>query len=194
MYAIPKGPATNKVLVKSRRSLPPRMDSFENNRGNMKNNRRENYPINDLNSPRHVYHNSSSGKKTYHHHHYPRESRVISPQHQEMISYIHGNWEGVMRQYESDAQLHQNIPISGKRLPRVAYYKHNDNLSRHSPNGEIGNRDSLGSKDLPPQQQSQQLQPQPQQQLQQQPPPPQPQPQPKHSSSSTRYPTMNLPK
>ncbi|XP_025016763.1 uncharacterized protein LOC107363257 isoform X2 [Tetranychus urticae] len=131
MYSLSKGPTTNKVLVKSRRSLPPRMDAFEN-RGNMKN-RRENYPINDISSTRHVYHNSSSGKKTYHHHHYPRESRIISPQHQEMISYIHGNWEGVMRQYESDAQLHSTIPVSSKRLPRVAYYKHSENISHHSP-------------------------------------------------------------
>lgn len=111
MYALNKGPYN--ILAKTRRGLPQKLDNLENQREHLGKKPGEAVTA-DMSSPRPVFHVNGRRSHMHRNHH-----EAITPQHEEITTYIHESWKSVNREYESTKQS-----TDGK-VPKVVYYQDN---------------------------------------------------------------------
>ncbi|XP_015791955.1 uncharacterized protein LOC107368610 [Tetranychus urticae] len=124
MYALPKG-NTKEILAKTRRGISQKYESFGNQKVSKNKRDSDHLPVNEISSAKPIFHNRT--KKVLVH----KDVQEITPQHQEMIKYVHESWLFVMKDFEvcskSDNEaVTNNGPVSpnqNQSTPKVSYYK-----------------------------------------------------------------------
>lgn len=121
MYTVSKGPS--KIVAKTRRGVSQSFDRLENSR-ERDNGRKSNVDIENnhdhvagVSKP--IFHNISKRGV-----HIARENDFISPQHEEIIRYIHDSWSNVRHQYNR----HYAVPreSSNNNVQTIVYYNEVD--------------------------------------------------------------------
>lgn len=113
MYTVSKGPS--KIVAKTRRGVSQNFDRLENSRENTR--KPADVDNNDVitSVPKPIFHNISKRATQIH-----REQDVISPQHEEIIRYIHDSWSTVCLQY----RRHYAVPKepANNNVQSIVYY------------------------------------------------------------------------
>ncbi|RWS30480.1 hypothetical protein B4U80_00116 [Leptotrombidium deliense] len=133
MYALSKG-NTSKLFVKTRRGISQKLDTFENQQKENVKATFNTLSVNNSSSVKPVFH-VSNGKN---YKSQKSNQETVTPQHEEMIKYIHETWKNVLRDYESCCKANEcnSISNSNLRVPKISYYKdslHGSQLPKFEP-------------------------------------------------------------
>ncbi|RWS13302.1 protein FAM195A-like protein, partial [Dinothrombium tinctorium] len=124
---------TNKLFVKTRRGISQKLENFENQqKDGIKG--FNSLPVNNISTAKPVFH-VANGKKPSHQ---KSNQETVSPQHEEMIKYIHDTWKNVQKDYELCCKANEcnGISNSNRRVPKISYYKasfQNSQLPKFEP-------------------------------------------------------------
>ncbi|XP_013772911.1 MAPK regulated corepressor interacting protein 2-like isoform X1 [Limulus polyphemus] len=119
MYTLSKGPS--KILAKTRRGLTQKVDSLESPRDFASKRPGELNGTADMSSPKPVF-QQVNGRRSYNQ---KSSQDTITPQHEEIMRYIHDSWKLVSREYEAAKQ-----PGAEGKVNSVVYYQDNCSTSQ----------------------------------------------------------------
>ncbi|CAH1398558.1 unnamed protein product [Nezara viridula] len=110
MYTVSKGPS--KIVAKTRRGISQNLDNLRD----LKKNQEDNGDI--LSLPKPVF-QPVNGKKS---HSFRAQQEAITPQHEEIIRFIHDSWTSVCKEGEEEASEQKQ----NQNAAKVVYYKCNE--------------------------------------------------------------------
>ncbi|XP_074604832.1 uncharacterized protein LOC141858101 [Brevipalpus obovatus] len=130
MYAVQKV-NTKEILAKTRRGLPQKNDPLGHKIAKNKRDS-DHLPVNEISNPAKPFFHNKPRKLLI-----QKDVKQISPQHQEMIKYIHENWCRVVKEFENGDKTPDSSATSNATSPctdhKTIYYK---NKSASTPEFE----------------------------------------------------------